>query len=304
MKEKISQLFVGRRKWLTIPVFVFLVGLIAVTLLALIFVDAPDDDEPIQLSYELSSDNAPDLVTGNIADALNKKYLPEDVSPYLGNTAPYWHAANDNKLYVSYTDNDASSLDIDFEDSDLLNSSEVTKQRNDIITTITSSLGSQGFKKITDSAYGQLTDVWYKDGIICTIDTTTSSQFSSPLSLRCGSLYWYDTDLDEYRNAAVFSKVYKTATGKAIKDGDVFVLDSTTNSVVDGYSKAEVTYSNVGQGSPVGLLFYQKGDGQWHYFTTVQSDLSCAAYNTTDLRAAFKGDTCYDQTKNKDSTVQ
>lgn len=60
-----------------------------------------------------------------------------------------------------------------------------------------------------------------------------------------------------------------------------------------GYKTAEAAI--YGEASPTGAvgLFYQTPDGVWHYFTGTQSVLPCNRFDTSDLKKAYLGQTCY-----------
>lgn len=56
-------------------------------------------------------------------------------------------------------------------------------------------------------------------------------------------------------------------------------------------------------GGGVALFYRVSPDAKWQYFTGGQSLLGCDEYNTEDLKKAFAGDTCFDDS-NDESTVQ
>jgi hypothetical protein len=67
----------------------------------------------------------------------------------------------------------------------------------------------------------------------------------------------------------------------------------TISSAVSGYQTAMVSIGPLIGVGGAGGLFYKKDGGSWKYFKSTQAPLQCSDYNTDELKAAYKGDTCY-----------
>lgn len=251
---------------------------------------------------ESSSFTTPVITTDIVQEALKSEYSPEDISLHSESTAPYWQV-DDSQIYVNYTGRDASELDIIFDDTATVSDSDITLQRSDIISTVTASLVDQGLEKASGGAYGKMSDVFIGHDIICTIDSIRNVLLTSPVTLMCGSLFEYTAELPSYQSAREFASAY-TAAGNTIKKGDTFTVGSNTASATTGYLKATVEYRNVGEDGGSSLLFYKKSDSGWQYFTGTQGEIVCTQYNTADLKAAFKGDACYNELTRGESTVK
>ncbi len=64
------------------------------------------------------------------------------------------------------------------------------------------------------------------------------------------------------------------------------------------------TYETITVGfADAAALFYRKAGGEWKYFTATQQAISCSEYNTAELKEAYKGDKCWDESSNKDFTL-
>lgn len=50
-------------------------------------------------------------------------------------------------------------------------------------------------------------------------------------------------------------------------------------------------------------LFYRKVGGEWKFFTAAQSAITCDTYNTAELKEAYKGEKCWDESSSKDVTL-
>lgn len=104
---------------------------------------------------------------------------------------------------------------------------------------------------------------------------------------------YYDAMPDDTRNIPNMGIARKPV----IKDSKTEGYRTTTltiGSIVDG---------EAGMGSAA-YLFYQTPDEKWHFFTATQQVIGCDRYNTTDLKKAYLGDSCYDQAVAKESTVK
>jgi hypothetical protein len=53
------------------------------------------------------------------------------------------------------------------------------------------------------------------------------------------------------------------------------------------------------------MLFYRVSpEAEWQYFTATQGLMPCTNYNTEDIRNAFAGETCFDESNGETLTVQ
>lgn len=297
--------FMTKRKWWIFGLLISVIVLYFIAMFAVTIVNKNSEAALLYPSYDKQPEKT-DLTTVayTVVDALREKYSAQEMPVHVGETAPYWHAENDDTLYVTYTDAPAVSLEIVFDDTNLLTSKEIKEDRAAIIATVNNSLKAQGFLPIDDSPYGKASDVWYYDSIVCVVDAADSDELSSPVNFQCGALYWYNTSsFSGYGIAQLLATAYKEA-GNTVKKGDIFELESNDESTVSGYRKAIASLSSVRGDGGANLLFYKKGDDSWKFFAGTQVEISCQAYNTEDLRAAFKGDTCYDEKNNRESTVK
>lgn len=85
----------------------------------------------------------------------------------------------------------------------------------------------------------------------------------------------------------------------------IFETPIIRDSVTPGYQNAYMDI-NPQDGMMGGyfVLLYKKVGGDWKYFKSAQQGLSCDTYNTTELRAAFSGNYCYDTATKNDSIVK
>jgi len=76
-------------------------------------------------------------------------------------------------------------------------------------------------------------------------------------------------------------------------------------SKTEGYSTATVSISGSVYGSVGGFagLFYVTPDKVLHYFTGTQSQIPCSKFSTDDLKKAYLGEQCYDETTNNDNAT-
>lgn len=145
-----------------------------------------------------------------------------------------------------------------------------------------------------DAESSSLTQVYTGKGVVCTIDDTTAQV--SPTTVNCGLI-------SAYADAAAKAKPVITALPSLTSTtffGPVKIKDSQA----DGYQNAQVSVGDVKDMGGYAALFYKKDGGSWKYFKGTQEIIPCTEYNTTDIRNAFMGDACWDNTTNKESTVQ
>jgi hypothetical protein len=136
-------------------------------------------------------------------------------------------------------------------------------------------------------------DVYTGKGLICTIEAPASSTSSTGAS--CGRI-------DAYKEAAAKTKPIASVIPK-VEQSTVFIGLKITDSKVSGYQKAQVGQGSIDGGGGSIAILYKKNNDAWVHFTNTQTGIPCSAYNTTDLRNAFKGEECYGA-NDQPSTVQ
>lgn len=134
------------------------------------------------------------------------------------------------------------------------------------------------------------------DALICDVALE-----SVPAYIRCANIWSYEMDIAETKP---FAEAY-FAANKDIEDKSLVVLRTPTikESVNKGYKTATVSiggYMSVGGAAG---LFYN-ANNTWKYFVSTQGLLLCSDYDTDELKMAYQGETCYDNTTNEDSTVK
>lgn len=143
-----------------------------------------------------------------------------------------------------------------------------------------------------DKNNGTDTDIYTGKGLICTIQTPTSG--TSANNAQCGRI-------DAYKEMAEKIKPLSDVIPN-VNASTILSNLKITNSSVSGYQNASVGIGNINGGGAVALL-YKKDSSSWMYFTTVQEMLPCSAYNTIDIKNAFKGESCY-EANGQTATVQ
>ncbi|NDK08995.1 hypothetical protein EOM39_07205 [Candidatus Gracilibacteria bacterium] len=125
-------------------------------------------------------------------------------------------------------------------------------------------------------------EIYIGNGVICSIETQTSTISSNTAT--CGLINKYKEEAERIKPLADMIPNASSST--------IFGNLKITNSAVSGYQKASVSMGDINGGGSVALL-YKKDSGSWMYFTNAQEPPLCSAYNTTVLKNAFKGDSCY-----------
>jgi hypothetical protein len=130
-----------------------------------------------------------------------------------------------------------------------------------------------GFSTYTAVATFDLTfhsKSYIKDTIVC-----SSSDSGAPFGIACADKNWSD--------AAQYRPFYEAAPQFDFFDGSINPIDSP----YQPYQHVAIS------GAVVGLLFYRTNpDSEWIYFTATQDAPLCSAFNTTDIKRAFQGETC------------
>ena len=146
-------------------------------------------------------------------------------------------------------------------------------------------LASKGF--IEDS-YGYLSQKLFYNSDSQTYCTVSESSF--PFSMACSKETWIS---DEAKSlslelAEIANFTYVAADPSSITDSQVSPYQTIT--------------ANGGGGA---LLFYRTSrDADWQFFKATQAILLCSDYNTEDLKNAYAGQMCYDETTGGNLTVQ
>lgn len=134
-------------------------------------------------------------------------------------------------------------------------------------------------------------------GTICTVAETNYPYATGGYQVQLGC-----ADLSSYKDNANDLKPLYTLYADANADiakqpglilGSMRPKASRTN----GYKTADIVTGNIF--SPMGgsvALFYQTPDGNWHYFTNTQNIMACDSFSTPDLKKAYAGQACGDQT--------
>lgn len=258
--------------------------------------------EPVEETVVIT----PTVVTQQVEEQLRARFTPEDFYFIEKKEAPYW-AIGESPLYVNYSDADAASFDAVFDDKETAayTADDITKLRTDIIFTIQDALESIGMAEADGTAYTGSTSAYIGYGIVCTFDALASASMTttSPVSLHCGTIAHYTPELSTFKAITPFLDSY-VAAGNGIEDGDTFTLQPSGEGQFS-YDKATVTHGNVSQVDGTNLLFYKESSSKdWQYFTSTQDVLACSDYNTSALRAAFRGDACYNTGTNTESKVK
>ena len=154
--------------------------------------------------------------------------------------------------------------------------------RNEIINTYEEfGLTKTGNRGDADQASEEV--VYIGKGVICT--TQEPSSATSHVGATCGLVEAYT---DAAAQVKPFADVLPNINQSSVL-GRPYIVDSE----VSGYQRAQVSHGGLLGGAVA--LFYRKTDGEWRYFRSVQQVLECTEFDTTDLRNAFKGESCYDR---------
>lgn len=145
--------------------------------------------------------------------------------------------------------------------------------------------------------------VYSSEKVVCNQSfMTTTSDNEGTLSVACADMTGY---VEGAKAIQPFYDAYITATPEGaayeyLSFGTLTIQDSVTA----GYKTASVAQGSAAAraGSYVGLYYQEPGKG-WKYFTGTQQKLGCSQYNTSTLKKAYLGDSCYDS-DGKDSTVK
>ena len=146
-------------------------------------------------------------------------------------------------------------------------------------------LEKNGFSK---SFRGLFFDVYENSntGIYCSVNNETL-----PFILSCAKNTWYETEKKELILAlakAANTDLVSCKSSCVVKDSQISPYQTIT-----------------ANGGNAALLFYRTSpDADWQFFTGTQGVLDCTDYSTEDLKNAYAGDACWDNSTGQDSTVQ
>lgn len=211
--------------------------------------------------YTLTS--ADDVKAGQVWASLNNNGGP------TYKPAGYNFYVNSDGSTLSLAAGPSSAWDVDAPDNPAMG--KLTKA---VHADVLKELSSLGLKSAgTSYGVGKLQQVIYTGrGLACTVIADVA----------CGNIEHYEGF------AAKVQPLTKVVPGF----GSTTILSgSIVNSQVSGYQKAELNVGDVyGTGSV--QYFYKKGSDPWVYFMGTQDGIDCSAFNTQDLRNAFKGEQC------------
>lgn len=194
--------------------------------------------------------------------------------------------------YNFYTSSDGSSIMISqmgSDDTERTQAAELARQ------TVNSSFVSDSLALSSGSLEDMTTQLTYQnDSVVCTYNDLTQ-----PVWLACATK-------DDYKPVAEavqpFVTVYSSANPEENVGNLVFQKPIVEASPTEGYQTAEVSISAIqGVGGTVGLFY--SVNGNWKYFGSAQAILSCDKYNTDELKIAYEGMACFDETTSSESVV-
>lgn len=153
-------------------------------------------------------------------------------------------------------------------------------------------LSRNGFAKYD---YGTMAVTEYineQRGIVCGIDD--SSLLDS--GVECASVNWYDVDdLDLINDLA---EAYNRKTGE-----EPYYIgvnkDKIEDSGYEQYQKLIVSFAGA-----MGQFYRVSPDSEWVFFRGGQDAPLCSEFNTEDLKRAFVGDQCWNETTGTNDTVK
>lgn len=179
-------------------------------------------------------------------------------------------------------------------------------------------LKSQNFTeaKLTAAAYSStatMTRYFISKDTVCNLsntsptilydDSTTSPQYL--LQIDCSKIADFQ---DNIKAVKPFADVYSGSDSSKNTADPLFGGTPTIqNSINKGYKNAKLAISSVSEvnSSSTGE-FYQTPDKKWHFFTSTkdQDKIACSDYNTDDLKKAYIGFTCWDESANASAFVK
>lgn len=251
--------------------------------------EEPDDEKPTEAEIEAKKLADTQDITEKMKKAL-KEYLVTDDGTELfefkdGNNATVLYRAADMEVAiplvktVGFTGNSVDG--VSEEDMlplwDKMNSEEYSKMIEKVFT-------ENGFVKTGEDWTPLGEYVNWETGVICTNITS-----GMPIYFGCGHISWLDAD--EVALANELAGAYLAKEGKPLGSVSVKVAD-IENSSVAPYQRLDASIYGA-----VGLFYRVSPEAKWQFFMGTQSPLSCSDYNTEDLRKAFAGEVCYNESE-------
>ena len=142
----------------------------------------------------------------------------------------------------------------------------------------------------------------YQSGdIICILNDQLP--YGEPESSLNHSVILACADTSSYlKNAQALKPYFEVYAAQSQFDTTKVAMNTLTvkQSKTPGYSTASVSIGGSEYGSVGGFagLFYTTPDKALHYFTGTQSGLQCTSFNTDDLKKAYLGEECFDDSNN------
>lgn len=160
-----------------------------------------------------------------------------------------------------------------------------------IVSDVTNYFVTNKFKDISSKGiFGKY--MYSSKSVVCNYD----GDKSEPLYIACANIADY---APVAKLAEPFIQAYRTSSSGPGENAGYFGSPEISTSAASGYQTATMTV-----GGAMGI-FYKKDGENWKYFKSAQqqpSALSCSFYDTTESKAAFKGEACTDGSAS--STVQ
>ncbi len=311
-------------------IYVIMISILIIILLCVIvfiywlnFMQQPkESDNKVSPSSAVSVGMNADIIIENVYSIVkDKKYTYDTIksdtdfnttgSPiYKPIDAEYYVYASKGAALIVY-DSDSSHFITDFAYGGT--SGDVKSKENQYaimyistMSDIKSYFANHKFEKYEHGYYDDAVVVkdfmtyYISSNVICSLDIA-----SFRLELNCSNIADYRTTLSA---VAPFDRTLRNTitdnVGEAIKANSAslaYRMPMIKNSLTPGYKTANLYVTTNSYGMNIWL--YKKENANWVYFSQPQSEQSCDEFDTVELRAAFKGDECYNIANNKQSVV-
>lgn len=166
-----------------------------------------------------------------------------------------------------------------------------------VVADVDGYLIAYGFNKDTIGADEYADDHYQSSTVVCSLTKASTS----PITLECAD----KTDYAKIVTAvSPFAQAYVAGNPSVQADSLIYGAPTLTSGTT-GYQNAQLSIGSYNSlvGGSVGL-FYRENSGNWKYFMSTQGMINCDMYNTSELRAAFNGEKCYDSSAKVESTVE
>ena len=179
-----------------------------------------------------------------------------------------------------------------------------TKSDEDNIAVLQSNLEKAGFNYLgilpfLGSAGPQIHGYLNSDNIVCAFfgDTEWREPYAGQryIQLDCADTDWFWLTDEERSLISELETAYHDKTGE-------YPRTLVIGAKIQDSQNVPYQTLRVGLGGGVGLFYRVSSEANWQYFAATQSPLECDKYNTEDLKKAFAGDTCHNDST--ESTVQ